>query len=138
MRNFTDNKGGNWSINITVREVKELRAIGIDIMAQDGSGIAQLAGDVEILVNALYCLCKKQADEKGVSADDFLSLFGGDSIEAAVNAMMEAVADFFPSARKKVLNRALEKAREVEAEIIENVMQKMDSEFATNLPELSA
>jgi hypothetical protein len=42
-------------------------------------------------------------------------------------ALMEAIADFFPRARREILRKMIAKARQAEETVLSRVSEKMDS-----------
>lgn len=135
MRSFKDAKGNTWDINIATGEVKALRNVGVDIVARDGSGISSLADPVN-LCEALWCLCRKQAETRNITEEDFFSSFHGDSIVDATTALMDSIADFFPQARRVLLQRVKAISETADRAILkeaESVITEMESKSVTDL-----
>jgi len=132
MQTFTDNQGKSWSIEITVATVKELkRDLEVDLMtiAEQGDDLlGKLASDPVLLVDALWVVCRDQAEADGIGDEAFAGRLGGDSLDEAIMALMEAIADFFPKARRQMLRKMLAKAREAESRLLDQINQKLDSE----------
>jgi hypothetical protein len=138
MHAFRDAEGREWSVSVNVLTVKKLRVIGCDIMAEDGGGINVLASDPVALVESLWMICQEQAMKRGVTESMFFESLGGDALEQATEAMIGAIVDFFPSARKRLLQKAMDKSRVLKAEMIRRAEEKidmMDCEYVTNSPE---
>ena len=129
MRIFKDSEGREWTLKVDVAAVKRMRDIAnIDILSEDGEAFGTLATDPVALADCVYAICKKKADEREISQDDFAELFCGDSIDDATTALLDAVVDFFPKARRVILSRAIEKMREAMAEAMteaESEIEKM-------------
>lgn len=106
-RRFTDRYGNQYTIEIDVALAVELKkAAGLDVMklAEDGEALfRKLSYDPELLVTALYVLCRDQAAERNLSDVQFGKAFTGPIIQEATVALLQAVADFFPPARKALL-----------------------------------
>lgn len=135
MRSFKDAKGQTWDVNIATGEVKALRNVGIDIMAKDGSGISALADPVN-LCEALWCLCRNQAETRNITEEEFFKSFHGDCIVDATSALMDAIADFFPQARRVLLQRVKaisETADRAIMEEAEKAITEMESKPVTDL-----
>jgi Tfp pilus assembly pilus retraction ATPase PilT len=66
-----------------------------------------LAGDV------LCELLRKDIDAAGIGTDVFLGYLTGDEGEAAGNALIEAIIDFFPSRQRSLLREMLAKNQSV-------------------------
>ena len=99
MHTFTDAIGRTWSVAInvdTVRRVKALASVNLmDVV--EGQLVARLQTDPVLLCDVLYAVCKPQADAQNVTDEDFGRSMAGDAIEAATEALLEDLTDFFPS-----------------------------------------
>lgn len=156
MKPFKDNKGRQWEIDVNVssiRRVKDVTGIRLD---GDQQELAVKLNDVINLCNVLFVLCKPQADAQGVTDEQFGESLAGDVLGAAVDALREAITDFFPSRQRTVMTAALAKAREVETALIdragrrvadlnvENIVRDIEKELipsngsAMNLPASAA
>jgi hypothetical protein len=128
MQSFKDNQGATWSIEITVTTVKRLKnELDIDLMKiaePDSDLLDRLAGDPILLVDALWVICR---DNATITDEEFGQRMGGESIDNAVMALMEAIADFFPRARREILRKMIAKARQAEETVLSRVSEKMDS-----------
>jgi hypothetical protein len=111
MPTFTDVQGRTWSIDITVATLKRVRGItGIDLLdAVGGTLLDRLVSDPVLLGDVLYAVVKPQADERRVSDEDFGRALAGDVVDAATTALLEAFVAFFPSPRRRVLQKAVAK-----------------------------
>ena len=77
-------------------------------------------------IKCVYAICKKKADEREISQDDFSALFCGDSIDDATTALLDAVVDFFPKARRVILKRAIEKMREAMSDAMTEAEEEIE------------
>lgn len=99
MTEFTDKDGRAWTLRLTVGSLAAFRAAGIDLSKalRSAEGLAEiLFADPENLVRVLWVLCEGQAKEKGVDPQAFAEGFDGPALESATEALLSAVADFFP------------------------------------------
>jgi hypothetical protein len=120
MREFTDNKDRRWQVVLNVQQVRLVRDIlRLDLfkaMADDFAIYNRIMGDPVILVDLLYCLCRDQARDAGVSDEEFGRAMAGDAISAGAAAFTEELVDFFPDARMRAtLRQTMEKAAVVAA-----------------------
>ena len=125
MHVFTDNAGRVWTASLNVATLKRVRALaGVDLasailVGRDGkveaSLLERLASDPALLVDALYALCKDEADRLGVSDEDFGRAMAGDAILAATDALLDEIVDFFPNPKRAILQRLVAAARRAEA-----------------------
>jgi hypothetical protein len=129
MRTFKDANDREWTIKLDAPTILRIRAVtcdverckhlqgrgcmGVDLGDRTGEAQRQLRGDVVMLVNTLYLLCQKEAQERGVSDEQFGACLVGDAIERATIAMDEAIADFFQESTRKILRAVAAKDQEV-------------------------
>jgi len=159
MPKFQDLKKREWDLTITVATIKRVRElITVDLLEcliEKDSLIDRMALDPVLLVDVIYCICKPIADARDISDTEFGEAMGGDVIENATGAFLEALVDFFPGARKEIMKRAIViretidrkvkgkmmemKEGEVEAVIEKaiNILFKKHEEQLINSPELS-
>ena len=129
MKTFTDNTGRAWSLAINVDAVKRVKAlVNVDLLqAVEGKLIEQLVADPILLCDVVFCLCKPQADQLGVSDEDFGRAMAGDAIEQATSAMLEELVDFFPSRRRALLTKAVGKFRTLQETVLTAAEARLDS-----------
>lgn len=134
MKTFKDNQGRQWSVVINVNAIKRVRSlIGINLLeVVDGELLEQLITDPVLLCDVIYALCKPQADAAGVSDEQFGQAMAGDAIDAATTAVLEELVDFFPSAKRQVLSKALAKLKKLEQLATEIAVTHLDSEQMEN------
>lgn len=140
MKSFIDNAGRAWIVNINVGTIKRVRALcDIDlaniITMETGKApkvdlLEQLASDPVLLVDVLYAVCKDEADGKGISDADFGKAMAGDCLEQAIAALLDEIIDFFPAAKRQVLQKVLAASRRFETKT------KMALEAVLSDPEL--
>ena len=138
MRLFRDAEKREWSITVNVRAVKAMRSVGVDIMDDRGEGILALSSDVVKMCDCIWTLCKLQAEQRGITEDQFFDAMSGDALDAAASAMVDAIIDFFPSARRDLMRRANEKAVAMQQKALELAGAKidaMDCDSFMSLPE---
>lgn len=114
MPNFTDTAGRRWNLALSVGTVKRVRDLaGVDLLAvlDKPQSLIDLAGDPVRFVDVLYVVIKPQADQVGISDESFGESLDGETVEAATDAFLEALVDFFPGARKTTLKRVLDRAK---------------------------
>ena len=132
MHSFTDSAGRAWNIEINVAAVKRVRAmLEVDLyrLLEDGvQGLEKLLGNVVLLVDVIYVLCRDQAIAVGVSDEQFGAAFSGDSLDAAATAFVEELIDFFPNRQaKSSLRKLIGKGRQMGVILVEKMDQQMDA-----------
>jgi len=138
MQTFKDASGNVWDVSINVGSIKFIKeALGIDLLdiisGEDKKLVHTLITDPLLLVDMLYCICKRQADALNVSDTDFGQMFDGDMIETATDAFIEELIAFFPKARRGALTKAIAKVKEVEALGMQEIEKKLDTIHAKDL-----
>jgi hypothetical protein len=127
MKSFTDTAGRKWLIEIHVAAVKKVRAlVDVDLfgLASDGfKPLAELLQDPVKLVDVLYVLCMKHANEQNISDEDFGSSLGGDTLQGASEAFVDELIDFFPDPR---IRTGIRKVVELGRNIREEALREME------------
>jgi len=114
MQTFTDNEERSWTIEVNVAALKRAKGLaGVDLMGVlDGDLIERFIRDPVLLCDALYAVCKPEADERGVSDEAFGRAMAGDAIEHATAALLDEIVSFCPSPRDRAaLGRVLSATR---------------------------
>ena len=134
MKVFKDAVGREWTVEVNVQSIKRVRGLlDVDLMdAVGGDLIERLLGDPVLLCDVVYCLCKPEADERGISDEEFGRAMAGDAIESATGALLEELVDFFPPKKRALLRKAMDKLERFQDAAIELAHKKLDD------PELEA
>ena len=129
MGTFKDNADRTWAVEVSVDAIKRVRSLlGVDLMGVvDGDLLERLVSDPVLLCDVIYALCRPEADAQGASDEEFGRAMGGDAIDAATTALLEELVGFFPSRRRQVLKKALEKLRALEAMALSAAEQRLES-----------
>jgi hypothetical protein len=113
MKTFTDSAGRTWTISIAVDAIKRVQQhcdVNLaDITSGDPPLLTRLEVDLVLLCDVIYALVKPQAEQAGVSDEDFGRALGGDAILAAHDAFWNALSDFFQRLRRADQVRAIQK-----------------------------
>jgi hypothetical protein len=130
MKTFADNAGRTWAITVNVaavKRVRELLAVNIlEIADQKGKLLERLVEDPCLLCDVLWCLVKPEAEAKGVTDEEFGRALGGDALDAATDALLTEIADFFPKGRREVLRRILQKLTNLQQKASALALTKLD------------
>ena len=143
MKSFTDIKGRAWEIVVTVATVKRARALcKVDlnsIVELDKNNkpsaelLERLSSDPVLLVDVLYAICKPQADKLGITDEDFGEAMAGDAIEHATTALLEEVIDFFPEAKRMVMQKILSASRRFSDAARKKLEAELNGEFESRV-----
>jgi hypothetical protein len=133
MAQFKDRAGSNWTIAIDAPTIRDIRSeCQIDLAALDGKTFEKLADDPVLLVDVLWVLCREQAKTLSITSEQFGRLLVGDAIEAATDAMLAGIADFFPQRKSQLVTAMAAKASEIRGKGLELALSRI------NDPALSA
>ena len=122
MSKFKDNEGREYVLSLNVAAVKKIKEkTGVDLINLD-SMPGQLS-DVYKLFDVLWMLIEGQND---VTPEEFGAAMAGDSIEAATDALLQMVVDFFPGRRREVLNTCLEKAKVLNETMLDHAAAQVE------------
>jgi hypothetical protein len=130
MKVFKDNAGREWTVEINVAALKRVKSLAeVDLLGVlDGTLVERLIRDPVLLCDAVYAICKPQADEREVTDEDFGRAMAGDAIEHATGALLEELVSFCPSPRDRAnLGRVLKATRDVMDKARTIVEARLDS-----------
>lgn len=118
-RSYTDNAGHRWQISVTVSTIRRVRdEAGVDLAAAGrtapgGEGVLErLATDPVLLADVLYAIVRPEAEAREVTPEKFGEALAGDAVEAAADALVEEIVDFFPTPVRARWRRAMDLAKE--------------------------
>jgi hypothetical protein len=138
MHTFNDNANPpkTWTVEINVQAVKRCRAlVGVDLYGLVGDGLAglgKLLGDPVQLVDVLFVICKDEADGRKLTDEDFGRAMRGDAVQAAADAFLEELADFFPDARIRAgLAKVIQASRTLRDRTITLATEEADRKLAS-------
>jgi hypothetical protein len=125
MKTFQDKNGRTWTITINVGAMKRVRVLcGVDLFniveLDDKQNpktdlLDRLSSDPILLVDVIYAVCKDEADKNNISDEAFGCAMSGDSIDAATDALLDEIVDFFPTAKRRVFQNLLSATRRFKA-----------------------
>ena len=143
MKSFTDNKGRTWTLEVTVATVKRVRGLcKVDlnsIVELDKNNkpsaelLERLSSDPVLLVDVLYAVCKPQADKLGITDEDFGEAMAGDAIEQATTSLLEEIIDFFPAAKRLVMQKILSASRKFSEAARKKLEAELNGEFESRV-----
>lgn len=128
MKTFSDNQGRTWTVTINVECIKRVKTLlGVNLLdAIEGELVERLVTDPVLLCDCVYAVCKPEAEARGITDEDFGRAMAGDAIEHACTALLEELVDFFPEPKRRVLAKAIERLRQLEAKAIQLASARLD------------
>ena len=132
MAQFTDKKNRTWIVDLDVYLVeqihKRVEGVRIDaLLGNEFTGLSALFADPVLLVRVLWVLVEEQAEKKAVGPEEFGRALGGDALEGAGTAFVQAVADFSPRQQRAVLKALLAKGQEIQAHQTGRVLAEIEA-----------
>ena len=128
MQKFVDRAGRIWIVDIdntTLRRVKTLTGVQL-LAAIDGDLVTRLSTDPLLLGDVLYAICKPQADQQQISDEAFGEGLAGNAIDDATSALLEALINYFPESRRRLLRMAAEKQKLIETRGLSAIEKRLD------------
>lgn len=127
MRKFIDSAGREWAvtIDVTVRS-RVLKDTDFDLFSVLEEGAIDKLNDPVTLVAVVHSLCADDVAKLNLTPEQFARGMTGDALDAAAEALMGAIADFFPKRQREVMNRALAKGTQIADRSMELALQKID------------
>lgn len=138
MQCFKDRNGKQWTLDLNIGTARRVKAeCGIDLVnvvtfTEDGANTSvfqRLADDPYTLVSVIYSLCRQQAADANMTDEAFASLFDAETIESAIEALVQEVINFSQPAKKKMLMLIFNKTRELKEKAekrLDNMMQSKE------------
>ena len=129
MASFKDQNGKQWTIALDAPTIRAVRAEcdGLDLADLEGKSFAKLVDDPCLLVDVLWILCRKQAETAKISDELFGASLVGDAIDAATNAMLESIADFFPHKKRELLKLIVKKSESLRNGAMADAMERLNN-----------
>lgn len=121
MKRFATTDGAKWDVKINVlaiKRVEEETGIRLTSVVDDEAVRLAAFGDDLRFVDILIALIRPQIEAAQRTVDSVLEVMDAETLEKAVEALMEGLFDFFPEPRKGLLMKAWTKTR-VAAENLE-------------------
>jgi uncharacterized protein with von Willebrand factor type A (vWA) domain len=146
MASFTDAKGDAWTVAVTYHDVQEVeKATGVylpSLLDDKLETLSRLHEDFKLLVTVVAQLCDSQIEQRGMTAEDFAKRLGGDVLEGAAHAVVEATIDFFPNPhRREAMRKAwgkIKQASQIYQEMMTPIVMAGIDETARALGKLSS
>lgn len=119
---FTDTENRAWNVRIdvdTIRRVRSLHSIDLAKVFSSREEIGKLMDDIVQFVDVLATICSTQMESRSVTPEQFGQALAGDALEAAIHAFEEAVLEFLPESKRRIIRRIVEggRASQVQAQM---------------------
>ena len=127
----TDSSGEAWPLRITAADAIRLRQTRkVDLLGTNAAKLpSELSADPVACLELAFDLTAKQRQAAGlVEESQFLERFGGDDVQGLIDAVIEAIIDFFPSSRRAALTTVWKRQQGVTARMEAAMLAKMNNE----------
>ena len=136
MASFKDVNGKSWELRITptsMRRVDALTGVKLGTILHDEfKPLQEMFGDPVKTVDVLYALCQPEADRCSITDEQFGEFMIGDALEHAIDAFLEALADFFPSRQSQMLKRLFAKVKQTQTALADKAELEIETLMATD------
>jgi len=99
MKTFRDSTGRGWEISLTLGSAIKVKSkLGVDLLQPEEGDpplLTRLGTDEMLLAEVICCLLESQFEKHGVSEDDIMDCFDGETLLASQKAFYEELVDFF-------------------------------------------
>ncbi|WP_437201982.1 hypothetical protein [Planctomicrobium sp. SH664] len=97
MSQFNDHTGRVWNLQFDRASIQRIRdQLSLDLSKPKPAAIGKLAKKPKLLLGALWCCCEPQAEERGITLEQFFELLARcETIEAAANSLIQAMGNFY-------------------------------------------
>ena len=143
---FVDSLGRSWIVSLDFAAAKRVKAtvkitneegeeIPFDIIDAGAIGLTMQALRSRYLTvgETIYAICRPQADQKGVSEEQFLEGVAGDSLDEAADVIEDELVNFFPRSLREVAKVMFRKAKEVRAKALTQAAENLDQVIEESL-----
>lgn len=128
---FTDATGESWTIEISVDEIRQLRKeINVDLLSlldDHGLLLRKLAADPILLVDVISILCTDQIKRRQLDERAFAKRLVGYGLEAALDCLIEAIANFTPPRQGAVIRQMWQKTTDLNQRAMDRLTTKLQS-----------
>lgn len=123
---FEDREGRTWSLRITVKDARRVQdETGINVLTMDG--LQRVVDNPLELYEVLWVLCEDQADRAGVSPEEFGEAIDGEALSGATDALVEALENFIPPQKRRMMRALRGRAQEIDAEQTEEMVEAIEN-----------
>lgn len=142
MAAFTDNQGREWLVVCNVASIERAKdATGVNLCdLVRGELYDRLDVDCVLVAKLLAAICRPELHGRQVAPDAFIESIQGDPTDAGREAILDAMADFFPTRHRNALSgmRAMaKKLQETGSKSLEAFLASESSASATSSLEFS-
>lgn len=129
MAKFKDRSGQEWRIELDAILVQDARdTFSIDLVDLKADPLLRLRNDPMTLIDLTYLLCEDQVKEAGIDQRQFAKAMP--HLDPILEAVKEAIIDFFPTGRASHVREVLTKYQEMAAKTDQLAVEKINEMIA--------
>lgn len=119
-KTFTDGKGRTWTCRVDTAALRRIRdSLGFNLAGEEA--MQKLQDDPVLLVDTIFAVILPQAQAANVTGMDFGESLEKDVIDDATLALLEGLADYFPTRRRLILEAAIETTKKTITDVTPKV-----------------
>jgi hypothetical protein len=128
MATFKDSESREWVIKLDAPTILSVRATADPefLKGEAIETIERLRDDSVTLCVVVYALCKTQIADRKMTDEEFYKSVIGDAIDAATDALLDAILAFTPSRTRQMLETCAAKNNQVRKLAITEAMQAIN------------
>lgn len=113
MAKFVDKTGQEWSVDLDVLKIEEIQEDhGIRLTDLERDPLLKVRTDPTVIYPVILVLCREQRESLGLTREDFLRRMPVPP-DAMIEAISEAIINFFPSGRHSHVREVLTRMDEM-------------------------
>lgn len=125
MAKFVDKTGQEWSVDLDVLKIEEIQADhGVKLTDLEHDPLLKFRTDPMALSAAILVICREQRERLQLSREEFVKRLPSPP-DAMLEAMTEALIDFFPSGRASHVRAVLSQMAEMGSKADEIAASKL-------------
>lgn len=135
MATYTDRNQNEWPVEVVTstiekvrKRVKDTEDKPVDLLeCVTGTLTGRLLNDPVLLTKVIWVIIEDYAKTKGLTYDQFAAAHRGEVFDKAFDALMAALADFFPLKTGEALIQITLKVRQMREKAMEAIVRTMDN-----------
>ncbi len=134
MAKFTDSMGDEWQVSVDAFSLRQIKSeLEVDLLDLSGGDWARLDSDLCLRVDVISLLCSDEAAGRQVTANGFAKRLTGEGLANATYALVDAVEEFLPPNRRRMLKALMAKYEELTAKGVELSLAKLDDRLTNRV-----
>ena len=113
MRSFKDAQGRSWDVAVDYAFIRKAKSrLGLDFLDPESNALGEVFASMETGCDAIALALESQFEKRGLEGEDRYEGWDGKTLRAALDALVEELADFFLSGGRPNLEAAVKKMQD--------------------------